>query len=273
MPPRRHWSDLTTEDFKRPNVSDWIAVLPVAATEQHGPHLPLSTDTIIAEGHIERTIERLPPNLPAVFLPTQAIAWSLEHVSSPGTLTLDWDTVTRTWLEIGACVARSGVRKLVIVNAHGGNVPIMDLVTRELRVRHDMLAVATSWSRFGRPHGLFSEGERKFGIHGGDIETSMVMAIRPDLVRLEHLADFASAQMQYEKEFAHLRAYGPSQFGWKAQDLNPTGAIGAAILASAQKGEAAMDHAVTGFIELLADVDAFSPDRLWRERRGPPGGA
>lgn len=267
MPPRRHWSELTTEDFKRPNVAEWIAVLPVAAIEQHGPHLPLSTDTVIAEGHVARTIERLPPDLPAVFLPVQSIAWSLEHVSSPGTLTLDWDTVTKVWLDIGACVARAGLRKLVIVNAHGGNVPVMDLVTRELRVRHDMLAVATSWSRFGRPHGLFDERERRFGIHGGDIETSMVMAIRPDLVRVEQLADFPSAQMRFEKEFAHLRAYGPSQFGWKAQDLNPTGAIGAAILATAQKGEAAIDHAVTGFIELLADVAAFDPARLWRAGR------
>ncbi len=263
MPPRRHWSELTTEDFRRPNVAEWIAVLPVAAIEQHGPHLPLATDTIIAEGHVARAVERLPANLPAVFLPVQAIAWSLEHVSSPGTLTLDWKTVTDVWLDIGASVARAGLRKLVIVNAHGGNVPIMDLVIRELRVRHDMLAVATSWSRFGRPHGLFEERERKYGIHGGDIETSMVIALRPDLVRFELLADFPSAQMQFEKEFAHLRAYGPSQFGWKAQDLNPTGAMGAAIRATAQKGEAAIDHAVTGFIELLADVAAFGPDRLW----------
>lgn len=264
MPPRRHWSDLTTEDFRRPNVAEWIAVLPVAAIEQHGPHLPLATDTIIAEGHVARTVERLPPNLPAVFLPVQSIAWSLEHVGSPGTLTLDWETVTKVWLDIGACVVRAGLRKLVIVNAHGGNVPIMDLVTRELRVRHGMLAVATSWSRFGRPHGLFDERERRFGIHGGDIETSMVMALRPDLVRFEMLADFPSAQMQFEKEFTHLRAYGPSQFGWMAQDLDPTGAMGAAILGSAAKGEAAIDHAVTGFIELLADVAGFDPARLWR---------
>ena len=262
--PPRDWNAIAWPEVSSTDAARWIAVLPLAATEQHGPHLPLATDTIIADGHVERTVERLPASLPAVFLPTQAIAWSVEHVSAPGTLTLDWDTVTRAWLEIGACVARSGVRKIVIVNAHGGNVPVMDMVTRELRVRHDMLAVATSWSRFGRPHGLFDERERKFGIHGGDIETSMVMALRPDLVRFEMLADFPSAQMQYEKEFAHLRAYGPSQFGWKAQDLNPTGAMGAAILASAAKGEAAIDHAVTGFIELLADVAAFDPDRLWR---------
>ena len=267
MPPRRFWSELTTEDFRRPNVGDWIAVLPVAAIEQHGPHLPLATDTIIAEGHVAATIARLPAAMPAVFLPVQAIAWSVEHVSSPGTLTLDWDTVTRVWLEIGACVARAGVRKLVVVNAHGGNVPIMDLVTRELRIRHDMLAVATSWSRFGRPAGLFDERERKFGIHGGDIETSMVLALRPDLVRTDLLADFPSAQMRFEKEFVHLRAYGPSQFGWKAQDLNPSGAIGGAILAAAEKGRAAIDHAVGGFLELLADVAAFDPARLWRPER------
>jgi len=261
----RYWSDLVTTDFAAPDVASWIAVLPIAAIEQHGPHMPLGTDTIIADGHVAAAVARLPADLPAVFLPTQAVAWSVEHVSSPGTLTLDWDTVSRAWLEIGASVARAGLRKIVFVNAHGGNVPIMDLVTRELRVRHDMLAVATSWSRFGRPEGLIDADERRLGIHAGDVETSMVLALRPDLVRREAIADFPSLQGALERDFAHLRAYGPHAFGWKMQDLNASGAVGDAGRATAQKGRALIDHAVGGFLELLAEVHRFDPVRLWRE--------
>jgi len=262
MGPRRFWSDLVASDFTDPQVASWIAVLPIAAIEQHGPHMPLGTDTIIADGHVAATVARLPADLPVTFLPTQAIAWSAEHETTAGTLTLSWETVAKVWLEIGAGVARAGVRKLVIVNAHGGNVPIMDLVCRELRMKHGMLAVATSWSRFGRPDGLFDPDERRLGIHAGDVETSMVLALRSELVRREAFADFPSLQGELEREFRHLRAYGPHAFGWAAQDLNPSGAVGDPRLSTAEKGRAAIDHAVTGFLELLEEVRRFDLGRL-----------
>lgn len=262
MVPRRYWSDLVTTDFSAPDVASWIAVLPIAAIEQHGPHMPLGTDTIIADGHVAATVARLPDDLPVVFLPTQAVAWSAEHEGAPGTLTLSWETVARVWLEIGASVAASGVRKLVVVNAHGGNVPIMDLVCRELRMKKGMLAVASSWSRFGRPEGLFDPDERRLGIHAGDVETSMVMELRPDLVRRDAFAEFPSLQGELEREFRHLRAYGPHAFGWAARDLNRSGAVGDPQRSTAAKGRAAIDHAVTGFLELLEEVGRFDLSRL-----------
>ncbi len=263
MLPRRYWPEMTARDFADNDTSGWIAVLPVAAIEQHGPHLPVYTDTCIAEGMVRRTIDLLPDDLPVTFLPVQAIGKSNEHISSPGTLTSTWETTTRLWLEIGDSVHRAGVRKLIVVNSHGGNVPMVDIVARELRVRHDMLVVATAWSRFGHPQGLPAGDELLYGIHGGDIETSIMLHLRADLVRMDKAIDFRSSQLEFIKEFKHLRAHGPVQFGWKAQDLNPQGVVGNASAANAEKGRAVVDHQANAFVELCRDVHRFDPGRLW----------
>eukprot|EP00903_Cladosiphon_okamuranus_P002333 g2331.t1 len=253
---------MTTMDFQASGRESWIAVLPVAAIEQHGPHLPLSTDTTIAEGQIKRVLELLPEELPATFLPVQTVGKSDEHLSFPGTLTLNWDTVTRAWLEIGESVARAGIRKLVLINSHGGNVPVLDIVARELRTRHGMFVTATNWLRFGQPEGLYREEEFTYGIHGGDIETSLMLHLRPDLVRMDKASDFPSEQQRYLTEFKHLRGHGKAQYGWMSEDLNPAGALGNAALATAEKGRLSLDHAAKGFIELLQDIDSFDLDRL-----------
>lgn len=263
MLPLRQWHEMTTSDFRGTDVAKWIAVLPVAAIEQHGPHLPVFTDTCIAEGLIRRAIALLPDDLPVTFLPVQAIGKSNEHIASPGTLTGGWETTTKLWLEIGDSVHRAGIAKLIIVNSHGGNVPMVDVVARELRVRHDMLAVATGWSRFGHPQGLFGPDEGLYGIHGGEIETSVMLHLRPDLVRMDQAQDFRSSQLDFIDEFSHLRAHGPVQFGWKAQDLNQNGAVGNAAAATAEKGEAVVEHQARAFVELCRDVAAFDPARLW----------
>jgi creatinine amidohydrolase len=262
--PRRSWHEMTTRDFAESDTASWIAVLPVAAIEQHGPHLPVCTDTSIAEGMIRRSIELLPDNLPVTFLPVQAVGKSNEHISSPGTLTGTWETTTRLWLDIGDSIARAGVRKLIVINSHGGNVPMVDIVTRELRVRHDMLAVGTAWSRFGHPEGTMGPEEGLYGIHGGEVETSIMLHLRPDLVQMDKARDFRSNQLAFLKEFKHLRAHGLAQFGWKAQDLNPEGAVGNASAATAAKGKAVVDFQASAFVDLCRDVNAFDVGRLWR---------
>ncbi|WP_153771817.1 creatininase family protein [Labrenzia sp. CE80] len=264
--PKRYWHEMTTLDFASPNTKDWIAVLPVAAIEQHGPHLPVFTDTAIAEGQVCRVLELLPDDIPATFLPTQAVGKSNEHISSPGTLTLSWDTVTRAWLEIGESVARAGIKKLVLINSHGGNVPVIDTIARELRVSHDMLVTATAWARFGQPEGVFPAEEFTYGIHGGDVETSIMLHLHPDLVRMDLAEDFTSAQQDFIKEFKYLRGHGAQQFGWKAQDLSPKGALGNAANAAAEKGKKSLDHAAQGFVDLLKDIHAFDLSRLYQPK-------
>lgn len=251
---RIRWGDFSTTKFAELDPALVIAVLPVAAIEQHGPHLPLSTDSTIMEGMLGEVAARLPDDLDIRILPIQAIGKSNEHMAEPGTLTLDAKTLIDAWTELGASVARAGVKKIVLVNSHGGNEEVMGIVTRELRVRFGMMAVKTSWGRFGRPEGLYSEMEDRYGIHGGDVETSLMLHFRPDLVDMSKAQDFLSNVAQAEKEFAYLRQTGPHAFAWMAADLNPHGVVGNAAAATAEKGMLTAEHQANGFVALLRDL-------------------
>ncbi len=259
---RRFWCELTSSDFNGIDAERTIAVLPVAAIEQHGPHLPVGTDTIIAEGMIAAAIDQLPPELDVFFLPVQAIGKSNEHLKWPGTVTLTAETALRAWVEIGEAVNRAGIRKFVFINSHGGNTDLIGIAARELRVRFEMLAVPTHWMRFGYPPGLYDEKEIAHGIHAGDIETSLMLHFRPDLVKQDEIANFVPASIAMAEEFKRLRASAPHRFAWMAQDLNAGGAIGDARQARAEKGALTAAHQASGFIELLRDITAFSLDRL-----------
>lgn len=239
-----------------------IAVLPLGAHEQHGPHLPFETDTLIAEGIVGRLKFALPAGLPVTFLPAESVGYSLEHMDVEGTKTLSFAEATERWLGIAEGLAKQGIRKFVMLNAHGGNSPIMTVVATEARVHFAMLAVATNWTRFGLPDGVVTPEEKAIGIHGGDIETSVMLALHPDKVDMAKAADFPSRQTEFAARFRHLRAYGPHAFGWKMSDLNPQGVAGNAAAATAEKGEALIAHAVKGLVELLEDVDAFDVAEL-----------
>ncbi len=256
------WADRTTEDFRGLDPERTIAVLPIAAIEQHGPHLPVSTDTEIANGMVAETVARLPKDLTVLFLPTQQIGKSNEHLRSPGTLTLSAETAIRAWVEIGESVARAGVKKLVMVNSHGGNVECIGIVARELRVRLGMLAVSCAWSRFGSPAGIYSDLENAVGIHAGDMETSMMLHFRPELVKMANAKNFVPATVEIAKSFDLLRPTGYTAFGWIAQDLHPDGAAGDASIATADKGRRTAEHRALEFIKLLRDVERFELSRL-----------
>ncbi len=248
------WGDFPTTAFTGIDPEKTIAVLPVAAIEQHGPHLPVSTDTSIMQGMLETAIPVIPDDLDVRILPIQSVGKSNEHLHAPGTLTLSPLATIQAWAELGLSVNRAGVRKIVVVNSHGGNEEIMGIVTRELRVRAKMLAVKTSWSRFGRPTGLYSDIEDRYGIHGGDFETSVMLHFRPDLVDMDKAENFASSVQRAEQEFELLKPTGTHAFAWIATDLNPNGVVGEAGLATAEKGRLTAEHQADGFIRLLQDV-------------------
>ena len=255
--PPRDWTELHWTALDKATAGGWIAVLPLAATEQHGPHLPVGTDVLIANAYLARTRELMPANLPVTFLPTQPVGISTEHIDFPGTLTLPAAVALQSWTAIGESVARSGIRKLVIVTSHGGNSAAMTLVAQDLRAHHKMLVVTTSWSRLSAPDGLFEPDELRFGIHGGAVETSIMQAAHPELVRADERADFASAGREMEASYRRLSTQRPAPMAWQAQDLNPGGAVGDATQASAEKGTALLTQGASAFCELLEDVDRF----------------
>jgi creatinine amidohydrolase len=261
VPPRDwtaiHWPDVAKEDAAR-----WIAVLPLAATEQHGPHLPLRTDVLIAEAYLERVRKLLPDNIAATFLGTEEIGISTEHTDYPGTLTLSAEVALRRWMALGEGVARAGIKKLVMVTSHGGNSAAMTIVAQDLRARHGLLAVTTGWSRFGAPQGIFSAEELRHGIHGGAVETSIMLARYPHEVRNDAIRNFAPSSIAMEKQFRWLSTHRPAPFAWQAQDLHPSGAVGDATQASAEKGELLLDHGARAFCELLGDIDNFDVMKL-----------
>jgi creatinine amidohydrolase len=266
MPETKFWAEMSWTDFQGRDMERSIAVLPIAATEQHGPHLPLGADTFIMEGYIAKIIERLPDELAVLFLPVQNCGLSIEHTGFPGTLSVPAEPLISAWTKLCECVHRTGCHKLVLLNSHGGNSAILDIIAHDLRARLGMLVVVASWRRFGAPDGLYSAHEQAHGIHAGEIETSLMLNFRPDLVREEKAGDFASRNVEMEREFNWLRAGRPTGLGWMSQDLSASGAMGNAAAANARKGEAYADHGATAFIELLQDIDAFDLTRL---KEGP----
>lgn len=261
LPPGRIWRDLATTDFES-DTSGWIAILPIAATEQHGPHLPTGVDTFINDRLVGESIAGMPRDLPAIVLPTLAVGKSDEHLGFPGTLSANATTLIETLNALGDSVARAGLRKLVILSSHGGNSEVMGLAARDLRIRHGMVVVATSWARMGYPADLFSDAEIAHGIHAGDIETSLMLHLDPGSVRDAGRRDFVPASVAMESEFDVLRGTGRTAFAWMTRDLSPSGACGDASAASAEKGRRAADFAVARFLALLGDMHRFDPARL-----------
>jgi creatinine amidohydrolase len=252
--PVRYWQTLTTDDFAASDFSNTITILPVAAIEQHGPHLPLDVDAAINTAVIEASLSQIPSDLSVLVLPAQNVGYSEEHSSFPGTLTLDAETLLRVWRQMGECVARVGIRKLVMFNSHGGQNELMGITARQLRVSEAMFVATASWSRLVSLEDIFEEEELRFGIHGGAVETSLMLHIAPDRVRTDQIVNFRSTGQKIAEQSKHLSATGRVAYGWMTEDLNSSGAVGDPRSATAELGQEILSRATKGLVQLLEDV-------------------
>ena len=262
--PSKFWADLTSRHFSAlassTLIDQAVAVLPVAAIEQHGPHLPVSVDTTLVNGVIEASLPHLPGALPVLFMPTQQVGKSNEHIRFPGTLTLSAQTLIAVWMELGACVARAGIKKLVLLNSHGGQMGVMDIVARDLRAAHDLIVFSSNW--YTLPLGdevmnLFTPQEHRFGIHAGDMETSMMLALREKYVDMAHAQHFHTQAEERAKTHPLLGNGNAAKLGWQVQDYNPYGAAGDATRATAAKGHAVINAAGLQLARLLQEVSSL----------------
>ncbi len=261
--PIRRWQDLTTVEAAALVSRDPVIVLPVAAIEQHGPHLPLSTDLVIGLGLLAEAFRRLPRDLPVRMLPPQAVGTSGEHRRLAGTLSLAPELLVESLVQTGSAVGSAGVRRLVISNSHGGNRSAIDIAATRLREEHGLLVVKTSW--FHGPHprdaGLPDE-EWRYGLHGGAVETAMMRHLRPDLVHLDAVRRFPSLDEELGGMLQRVSAEGSASFAWLADDLNPQGVTGDATLGTAELGARLVGHYGQLLAEAMQDARRFPLDRL-----------
>ncbi|MEM7653670.1 MAG: creatininase family protein, partial [Pseudomonadota bacterium] len=221
-----------------------------------------SVDADINAGILDRVAAHLPSETPCLRLPPQNIGKSDEHGAFPGTLSLSAETLIRAWREIGDSVARAGFRRMVIFNSHGGQPQIADIVAQELRNRHRMLVVKSSWTRLVDLSDLFPAEECRHGIHGGADETSIMLHLHPDRVRIEHVSDFTPRSVGWENNYRHIGPHSAASFAWQTQDLHPSGAVGNAALASAEEGRIIVERAAAALAGVISDTSRFDLSQL-----------
>jgi creatinine amidohydrolase len=259
----RSWSSLTAAERSAAAGRDPVLILPLAATEQHGPHLPVSTDLDIGMGLLSEAFRLVPADVDVWALAPVAVGASQEHAHLPGTLSVSTEELIRAIREEGAALAREGVRRLVLSNSHGGNRHAMEAAGLSLRADHGMLVVKASYFRFARPEDVeLPESEWRHGLHGGAVETAMMLHLKPELVRLDGVADFDSLGAELERTLRLLAPEGQASFAWLADDLNPRGVVGDARLATAQMGARLVAHYGRALADVILDARDFPLQRL-----------
>jgi creatinine amidohydrolase len=251
----RHLADLTAFDVLERCADSGVALLPIGAVEQHGPHLPLSTDLITAQSLCERVCDERGDQLDLWLLPALAYSKSNEHLTTPGTFSLSASVMLATLDELGASLRRTPIRKLAILNGHGGNSSLLDVACRDLRVRHGLVTFLLHTIVPPDQGGPSHSHELGLGIHAGEDETSLMLHLAPHLVRMER----ATREIpEWLDDYEHIGISGAVRFGWTADDLSRTGVVGDPTKASAERGELLFEEMIRSASAQLAEVSRFA---------------
>lgn len=224
-------------------------VWPFGAVEQHGPQLPLGTDGLFADAILDRVLSRLDAALPVWRLPLQSFGFSPEHQGFSGTITLPAELLIAQVVAVGGQLAAAGFQRLLLFNAHGGQIALLQVAARQLRAAHPAMAVLPCFLWSG-PEGvaeLLPEPERSQGLHAGLAETSLMLNLAPQLVGEQRPVD---GRLR-EPPPAGWSLEGAVPEAWLTRDLSRCGVIGDAREASAGLGAALEQCLVSGWQGLL----------------------
>ncbi|MFV0259045.1 MAG: creatininase family protein [Acidimicrobiales bacterium] len=250
----RRLSDLPSPEVAERLTDRSILVLPMGAVEQHGPHLPLNTDLILAAAAAEAVTDRAGDQLDLWMLEPLAYTKSNEHAGSPGTVWLGPETLLRVLDDIGRSLATTPARKLAVLNGHGGNSALVNVACRELRLHHGLEPFLLHPAVPPDQGGASTEDELGMGIHAGLIETSMMLHLRPDLVRLDRARRAVPDHLAANR---HVRFGGSVSFGWLATDFHPSGVIGDPTGATPALGARHWAAAIDGLVDAMAEISRF----------------
>lgn len=248
---------LSSTQIKDLQKRDSLVILPIGAVEQHGPHLPVFTDTLLAETVLEESLKYVPSDSNIWFLPSMPYGKSNEHLGRAGTFSLSSSTLQSVILDIGRSLKQSGFRRLLLFNAHGGNNDLLNLIAREVRLETDLMVFRLNVGGLALDEKFLDEKERLLGIHGGDYETSLIMASYPNWVREELPTEYP----RLLQESTYLR-FQKSNFAWTIDDVSASGILGNAKTASAEKGRSIYEHHGKQVAEMLVDMMNFEIDSL-----------
>jgi len=265
IPPERFFPYLTwTEIQQMPGKENVVLLQPIGAIEQHGPHLPLVVDAAIATATVGGALARLEPNIPAYALPTLCYGKSNEHWHFPGTITLTAQTLMTTLMEVGESLYRAGFRKLALVNAHGGQPQVLEMAARDLHQQHEDFLVFPLfvWRAPNLDVGFLTPKEAEFGIHAGDAETSLMLAILPDQVQM----DRAVAEYPHGLPANSLLSMeGKLPFAWTTRDLSRSGVLGDPTVATKAKGDRILESLAASWARVIHDLHHFQQPQAWKD--------
>lgn len=244
---------LTSLQIKQLPKEDALVILPVGAIEQHGWHMPVMTDALIGEALLTQTMELLPEGANVWLLPPISYGKSNEHLDYAGTFSLSASTLLHVLSDIGASLKRNGFRRLLLFNTHGGNVDLLNVAARNIRVDTGLMVFYVNPHSLDTVHDLVTEEELEYGIHGGDIETSMVLAIKPGWVH----GKLAVSEIPDVSSLEYLTLEGKIRFAWVMSDISHTGIAGDATQATAEKGALIMERSASELAKSLQEVCRF----------------